>query len=129
MRLKSSDWEALVKARDARIAQLETEVKRLTDAGLNAAYGEVAAQGEAADWFHISEQKSDRITELAAQVKTLQNARQWSPVEHREVIGDERWPETVWVVVGEHGFSFCTSYSTDHIRLPNNIRLCREVQP
>lgn len=70
-----------------------------------------------------------RIAELEAQVKTLRDTTQWTPLEHRETVGDERWPQTVWVVIGEHGFSFCTPYSTDHIRLPEGYALCRKVQP
>ena len=77
-----------------------------------------------------------RIAELEAQViewkavvGRLRETERWLPLENRETIGDERWPQTVWVVIGEHGFSFCTPYSTDHIRLPEGYALCRKVQP
>lgn len=78
----------------------------------------------------------DRIAELEAEVVEwkgvvgrLRGTEQWLPVKHRKTIGDERWPQTVWLVIQEHGFSFCTPYSTDHIRLPEGYALCRKVQP
>ena len=77
-----------------------------------------------------------RIAELEAEViewkgvvGRLRDTPQWTPLGHRETIGDERWPQTVWLVIQEHGFSFCTPYSTDHIRLPEGYALCRKVQP
>jgi len=65
------------------------------------------------------------IGKLSEQLQAVQ----WTPLENRKTIGDERWPQTVWLVIQEHGFSFCTPYSTDHIRLPEGYALCRKVQP
>lgn len=67
----------------------------------------------------------DCVIDLQAQLR----AAQWAPARQRETVGDERWPGTVWLVIQEHGFSFCTPYSTDHIRLPEGYALCRKVQP
>ena len=83
----------------------------------------------------LERQAEKRETELIRQVdcvidlQSQLRAAQWAPARHRETIGDERWPQTVWLVIQEHGFSFCTPYSTDHIRLPEGYALCRKVQP
>ncbi len=126
------------------IAELEAEMHRLTDAGLNAAYTATDKTDECEDWIRTCEQKDVQIAQLNAilantreqrdaayqergELKAqLAQAQQWQPIEENGSIRDGL---VEIILKSDRMLVFFANDVPIIVYLDNDVRLCKRVQP
>lgn len=117
-----------------QLTEAQAEINRLTNAGLECAYGETMAVDETEDWVKLAFAHEARIADLTGKLNAanlelhqLRIKTKWQPVAINEdmrcdcgLCDSQIWMRDQW------GLVIASATGEQSIQIPDSVRLCRQ---